>query len=544
MIHNFLQMAVQPIEGGTLCPRGSDSNRLHISDILFLSIFLCFTGVACGSAAAKSNPVTTVPVQNQVPTPQPGAAIASIFNSAAPTPETCTGDCKGIKKYDLTLDPLMQHCITRITDGTSDDGKSIGNMTHSGGDFDFMSSLQGDYISVVMEGGFVQIYSATVDAQGCLTLGSQVTGPAVSGPFSFARTNDTTFYYVTSFDTIWKGTIDPATNTYSVVEVVQLFAPGVCPGDTSFVPQTGSILNVEQNDKRFAMAIGPGDQGSADEVFVYDLTSGCLVVNLHTSQWWKFCQTNCTGATPAYGTLSAAGCSGSDGAIGHGIHDVEMSGSGEFLLVTLQPPGVWNYGVCTDSTIADQFTVWQIDTANTQWAYATSSLGMGGPQFGAHPSEGITHVLTPYWGGPNIRENSTLGSFTTFAEPPTMQDVHCSWHPNDKSLWICASDDMTVAQGSVYAPPSMQNVVFTWDPLTAYPPGTPSAQLFHTFSCGAPGGANCTNGPESGFGGQFSIGYATQTGNYFCWAGSMLGSLGNDINGKPRIDGWCGKIQR
>ncbi|MGD0570406.1 MAG: hypothetical protein ABSA78_18540 [Candidatus Sulfotelmatobacter sp.] len=194
---------------------------------------------------------------------------------------------------------------------------------------------------------------------------------------------------------------------------------------------------------------------------------------------------------------------------------------------------------------SDQFAVWQIGTSADQWAYGAASYGVGGAYFGAHESVGMTNVLTPSNDGPNIRPLADVASFTEYGPvfPAATADQHETWpHPlNDDSYpWCGATDAVPLSQGGPMAPNYLGNVVVCLFPHGIYPPGQLPAIFTHTFSCNVTASTNCASGVgDYGFGAQFSIGYTTQKGNFFCWVSTHLQSLGNDNTGNPRADGFC-----
>lgn len=492
-------------------------------------------------------------------TANPGT-IASIFSATSPTATTCSGACQNATAYDTTLNPAGTDCITRISDGTTfPSGVSMGNLTFSGGDNDIMGSVNETYLGVTTG----QVYILHMNTSGnCIQVVNTGT-PAihVAGPFGFSKVTDTRFYYLVNKVQLWQGDITSDT-TWTQTELFDLTGatgpgPSQCPGvnwGTFGTPTSASIMGISQTDGRFAWAVGPGGQGTADIEFVWDRTLGCAVVNYATGNYWTFCLNSCSSSTPATGTLSTASgtCWGSQGSVGsgHGIHDSQMSGDGNYMLTALSITGTanvaWTQGSCAGITTEhNQQTIWTIGTATTQWAYADASLGVGGAQSGSHNSAGVTHYITPYFNGPNIRAFSNVVTFTQFAAPVVTADEHLGWpHPlNDDSYpWVGASDLVTVANGGVFAPQYMQNVVYAWFPTTAYPPGLLPRLFTHTFSCGDnASGSTCPNGGDQSyqFGAQQSIGTVTQKGNFFCWVSTMLQSLGNDNLGHPRADGFC-----
>jgi Chitobiase/beta-hexosaminidase C-terminal domain len=334
-------------------------------------------------------------------------------------------------------------------------------------------------------------------------------------------------------------------------------------------PTSASIMGISQTDQRFAWAVGAAGQGSAYWAFVWDQTLGCFSLNLSNGNYYNFCLTGCSSSTPPSGTLATTGdsCWGLDGPSLHAIHDMQMSGDGNSLLITIQSAGGGTYpnqGACAPpnpgNTVANQSIIYTVGTATTQWAYGAPNVGLGGPNSGAHQSAGVTNYLTPYGcgngcttGGPNIRPFSNVANFSTYVANGinpfvnvVTSDEHCSWpHPlNDDSYpWICASDLTTALNGGSLAPNYMQNVIYAWYPNNAYPPGVAPRLFSHTWSCGNTATTTCPSGiGDNSFGSQQAIGFATQKGNFFCWASTHLQSLGNDNLGHARADGWCVKL--
>ena len=476
--------------------------------------------------------------------------ISPIFTSTAPTPTTCSGMCQNSTAYDTTLNPSGTDCITRISDGTTfPSGQSMGNLTFSGGDNDIMGSVNETYLGV--NTGQVYILHMQPDANGCYkVLNTGQPGIHVAGPFGFSKVVDTRFYYLVSQTQLWQGEIT-SDSTFTSTKLVDIFAKGVCPGISPFVSTSASIMGISQDDGRFGWSVGPSTQGSADWAFVWDRNLGCASVNLASGDYWDFCSPGgCGPSTPPSGSLASTGCYGSQGSKMHGIHDSQMSGDGNWMIFAMQITGTssvgWTKGVCAGSTLSNQQTVWQVGAAGSQWAYSNPSLGVGGAQSGSHNSAGVTHYVTPYFNGPNIRSFSDVTPSAPFAAPVIATDEHLSW-PNplgdDSYPWIGASDLVTAENGGVYSPTYMQNVIYSWFPNAANLHDQLPRLFSHTFSCGASPNATCKGGGDPAFGAQQSIGVATQKANYFCWTSTHLQSLGNDNLGNPRSDGFCVHLQ-
>jgi hypothetical protein len=481
--------------------------------------------------------------------------------------------CQNSVAYDTTLNPTGIDPISRITDGTViPSGASMGNFTFSGGDNDIMGSVNETYLA--WTSGQVYVQHMKVGSDGSYqVVNTGNPGIHVAGPFGFSKVTDTRFYYLVSETQLWKGDIT-SDSAFTATELYDVSGNGgftQCPGvnwGTFGTPNSASIMGISQNDQRFAWAVGTGGQGSAVWAFVWDQTLGCASVNFKTGNYWNF-TTSGSSSTPPNGTLSTTGdsCWGFDDASVHGIHDMQMSGYGTHIEITIQSAGQGTYptqGICAPpnpgNTIVNQSITYNIGTATTEWMYGAVSVGVGGPNFGSHSSVGVTNIAAPFNNGPtnnegpNIRPVGNVASFSGFAasaSPPTnvilSEDEHCSWpHPlNDDSYpWICASDLVTSVNGGSLAPNYMHNVIYAWFPSAILPLGLAPRLFSHTFSCGDTATTTCASGVgDNNFGSQQSIGYVTAKGNYFCWASTHLQSLGLDNSSHPRADGFCVKLQ-
>jgi hypothetical protein len=494
--------------------------------------------------------------------------IAPIFTSSLNNNSvtTCVGDCVNATKYDTILNPSGTDCITRITDGTTFPNGVSAAGTFSGGDNDIMGSVNETYLGVTSTGGATYILHMNTSGNCTQVVNTGHPGISIGGPFGFSKVTDTRFYFLKNHTQLYQGDICTTapcgdTTTFNQQLLVDIFAPNICPGVTPFTAQSGSILGIKFDDSRFGWSVGPQGQGSADWSFVWDKTLGCASVDFATGQYWIFCKTNCTPTTPAAGTLNAAtGCFGSQGANGQGIHNSQMSGDGNFLIVSLNvagSDGSWKMGACANSTIASQVSMWHIGTSGDQWGYDASSMGCCGAELDNHPSVGIDHVLSNYFTAWNTRSLSDVTHFTAF-NTWRLTDSHLSWpHPlNDDSYpWVGASDQSRHGDGtigvngctsSVYCPKYLINQVSGWFPnATAQLP-----KLFaHTFSCNQTTVQNLydtcvdTEGGDAYFGAQNAIGVATQKGNFFCWVSTHLHNLGNDDQGHHRADEFCVRLQ-
>jgi len=96
---------------------------------------------------------------------------------------------------------------------------------------------------------------------------------------------------------------------------------------------------------------------------------------------------------------------------------------------------------------------------------------------------------------------------------------------------------------AVYCPTWPSNMIVGQFPSAAFP-GT-TVTFGHTFSCNYAGAiyAHCTGGLGDPFGAGEAIGVLSPNADIFCFASSMLGTLGNDNTGVPRQDAFCIRLQ-
>jgi hypothetical protein len=477
--------------------------------------------------------------------------------------DKCIGDCQNSVKEDVTIPGHIAGTekITRITDGGTmcgGGGVSVGNLSYTGGDNDYMVSRNGTYAAFFASGNDCIYHLSKAGGQIQVVNAGVPAGIRIAGTFGFSRTTDTDFYYLKLLKQIWHAHIT-SDSTFTESMVVDFLAPGVCPGVSGLTPVWTSALDFKDDDTRFALSIGPtGGQEHADWVFSWDTVLGCSTANFATGQAWNWssivCPGNtCSSSTPALGTMSTAitSCWGSNGATGKGIHSAAMSGDGLNLLVTPTTP--WTQAGCAGHTeAAIGRAIWTPGTLSNVWCSNVVAPGPGNFKCGGHGSDGISHLVTPNSSGPNIRSYANVATFTQYAAPFGFTDSHGAWPHfcngilDDNCAWINASDLVTAAQGGTNAPKYLNNVVFALWPTAIYPPGKTPSVFFHTFSCGwaSNGYATCpVTGGDVSFGSQQSIGVVAPDGSMFCWASTMLHNLGTDNLGNPRADVFCGLLQ-
>jgi hypothetical protein len=468
--------------------------------------------------------------------------IVAIFTSTSPTSSTCSGQCQNSIAYDTTINPTGTDPYVRLTDGSTScggAGQSF-NATSSGGDNDNMWSVADTYVAAATTGGAICIFHLNLSGNAVQVINTGVPALHVSGSFSFSRQVDSRFYWKSSTSAVSEGDI-VNDSTFNTTVLVDTAAAGVCPGlPQPFTATSSSILNVSANDDRFTFALSTlGAQNTADWVVTWSRTLGCAAVNYNTGTVWGFCASSCSSSTASLGTFST-GCYGSDGATGHGIHDVLMSFDGNYSYISRTQP--WLSGTCAGSNLP-AYAVWQIATLGNQVCDGSAPPSGGGCV--SHTSVGAISSASNEFTGPVIRPNSNVTSLTQFAPAysPLLEDWHSAW-PDPASLGnyplIIGSDLVSSSNGSgcasaVYCPLYQHNEIFAI-PIATFPPGAPFPRFGHTFSCGASMTTTCTGGPDAYFQGQQSILSCSQTGRHCALTSSMLGSLGTDSGSQKRQD--------
>jgi hypothetical protein len=410
------------------------------------------------------------------------------------------GTCPGVTPFAVTWSGIL---------GSSDDddkfATSLGPGTQGSADWIFVWSRTRGCASV----NFATGQSWNYCASGCSSSTPPVTNPLTGG---------TTFL----------GNVNTTTVTSSLI-------------GTGYEP-VASIANV------FIGQVLSWDTGANQEnVTVLATSNAC-----GTSPCIKgaFTKTHASGVAVTY---TSATCWGSNGATGHGIHDSQFSGDGNFVNVSLTL--TWTQGGCAGiNTPGGIF--WQVGTTGNQWC---QNVGVGTLNCGAHQSDGITKLLTPSFNGYNTRTISNVQSYTNFLiPPPVQQDAHGAWpHAcngvlDDNCPWIMAADTVLATAGTVgvggctsavYCPNYLNNMIYAVFPNAV----NQLPVLFsHTYECSessAPGQAQCSDGIVDLFGAGNAIGAVSPDGSMFCWASSMLHNVGLDNTKKPRVDAYCVLLQ-
>ena len=176
--------------------------------------------------------------------------------------DKCVGDCQNTVSYDTVMNPQPRDPYTRMTDNSSScahEGRTM-FATVSGGDNDFMWSINEDYMGVVTSGGSVCILHAGPTGPGGAL---QVLNPGpplfkIPGQFSFSKVTDTRYYLdrTGGHGCIKQGDFAADVSSTNEVALVDVTAPGVCPGlPQPFVSTSGSIINVSNTDDTYGFGL-------------------------------------------------------------------------------------------------------------------------------------------------------------------------------------------------------------------------------------------------------------------------------------------------
>jgi hypothetical protein len=428
-------------------------------------------------------------------TTNPGA-VQAIFSAGSAVNSTA---------YDTSYNAPPLDCYTRVSDGTTFGGASVGDNTYSGGSNDVMSSVSGKYWGLTGSGGYTYILHLNLAGNcGQIVNTGSLTGAKgihVPGPFGFSKVTDNVFYNVQNNSQVYSNVIT-SDQTYTPTLLVDVSNGTTCPGLPSGAPSSGGIFGIKYDDSRFGWTLGfGGGQDSAVWGVVYDRALGCAVVNTGAydasnnplgGKYWDFCPGHiagpCTPTTAPSGTLasSAACTSGTDCSCWGGTtHDAQMSGDGTVLSFSQYvSAGSWTQGACIGSSIAAQRSDWLVGTATTQWCHGTGGA-LGGHYCDGHPSYGIGHEA----GGDNgvfaIRSLTNDLVYTQFGTiPGAGSEAHSAWpHPNNDDTYplIYASSDLpATGHGTNYAPTYLGNAMYA-----VYPGAVNQAiTVFgHTFNC-------------------------------------------------------------
>lgn len=504
---------------------------------------------------------TTVATLMTSPGTQSGVVYLNHTACKAGSANVSGNGCQNSVSEDTTIPGHVSgsNLITRMTDGSVlNFGKSIGNMTLSGGDNDFLFSYPtGTYLWAETGGGAVQPLQVSTAGHNVQVVNAGCV-PQSLGPLAFHTSwlNDANFYYVAEGANslqIKKGTLTGSgcSLAFTSTTVVDYFSSGVCPGITAFTPKWLSILGVSDNDDIISISSSPNAaQGTADWIFHYKVSTGqCATENMNTGQWWAYCSSSCSPSTPAGGTFSTAStsCWGSNGSTGNGIHDMQSSGDGLWVVPSR---GTWTQGGCAGlpSTGSGTGTIVGIGNGINNWCTAAQLCG-------GHNSVGLSKMLAQNFQFDTIRALNNPAGETNFHAGLSVQQLHQSWPHNcsgtydDTCAWIGASGEMLASEPTcsgglgtspVYCPGYLENQVLIEFPFATYPPGL-VAVTNHAGICGKAGTtyAQCTDNIPDAFGGESPIGIASPKGDMYCWASSNWHQGGFDQFMLPRIDILC-----
>ena len=436
----------------------------------------------------------TAPVYYSTTSTADPGTVAAIFGASSAVNSTA---------YDTSYNSPPLDCYTRVTDGTTFGGGSIGNNSFSGGSNDIMSSVSGKYWGVTGSGGFTYILHLNLSGEcGKIVNTGNITGANgihVAGPFAFSKVSDTIFYNLANLSRINSNTIT-SDKTSTATLVADLANGTTCPGLPGGAATSASIFGTKYDDSRFGVGLSyAGSSNTGVWGVSYDRSLGCAVVNVGAydattnplgGKYWDFCPGHiagpCNSSTPPTGTLASSNVctNGTDCSCWGGpFHDLQMSGDGTVLSFSMYTAQPWTQGACAGSSNAAQRSDWLIGTDRTQWVHSGGSAP-GGKYGDGHPSYGISHEA----GGDNgvyaVRDLANVIDYTQFGTIPAVaSEGHSGWpHPthDDSYPLIYATSDLPASgYGTNYAPVNAGNAIFSVNPSAI----NEAAHIFgHTFS--------------------------------------------------------------
>lgn len=326
------------------------------------------------------------------------------------------------------------------------------------------------------------------------------------------------------------------------------------PGTFTIFP--ASITNIRVGD--YLLIDGGGTQQETVLVSTIPLVNGrspCFSSPCFTATFQNTHLANATiGATSCWGAPGAASTS-------LNLHEVQTPMGGTWIMSTISPGGNWTQGACVGDANTTQVMISTPGTTTQFFLDGTSAYG-----WGSHSSMGQVNAISPYFGGPNLRNMGTPDTFTTFftsAAWTAIADTHApTWPhycagtgttPNDSCPWFQVSDEVKTTQGSAgtgncpvgtlatLCPNYLQNVIFAMFPNAVNQ--TPIV-FFHTFACNPAtgGGAQCPSGIRDTFGAGNAIGNVSQDGTMIWWVSTMLQSTGVDNTNIPASSVFVGRL--
>lgn len=488
-----------------------------------------FNGNNCGPPSYACSNVSTGNV----------GTIASIFSSTAPTTTTCAGDCQNTIRYDTTMNPANVDPYVRVTDASTTcaaTGQSF-NASGSGGSNDRTWSINDDYLLVFQTGAAVCLLHMGLVNGNIQVLNTGTPALSFAGNIVMSSVTDTRLYYVANKTQIHQVDFNAAaTSVVSDTQIVDVAANGTCPGlPANFSATSSGIFGLSSDDNTFSFILSnAGGQNTAVWFVSWNRTNGCATANSSTGTEWAYCTSSCTPSTSSIGTLVC---------YGQGLHESLMSFDAGYAFLS-PGGGNWTAGSSGCNT-HNGASVWQIGTANSQWASDSNPPGNAG--WISHTSQGETHTVSNNFGGPLIRTNASVNSPTQFAPAysPVLEDWHAAWPAGsytDALAYIIASDLVNAANASgcatsaVYCPIYQHNEIYALFPQNTTAPYTTPRRFGHTFSCGQTPHAVCTGGGDAYFQGQEAIMGCSPDGKYCALTSTMLGSLGLDGSSNPRQD--------
>lgn len=485
-----------PINGATSCPAGSYRYFNPITLTVTTHIYFIAGGPGLVDSAVLDAGLFTLPTPNgtapnylSTTTTANVGTVAPLFNASSAVNSTA---------FDTSYNPSPMDCYTRLTNGTTFGGKSVGNNSFSGGSNDVMFSKAGTYVGIEQGGATFIFHLDLSGVCGKLINTGNLTGSGgihLANGFGASRVTDNVFYTENADTQVQQSTIinDTTVNTITLVDVAD---GATCPGlPFPFGATHGGILSVSEDDSRFAWVLSnAGGQGTGVWLVVWDRQLGCAVENYGAvdavtnplgGSYWAFCKGSCGPSTPPTGSLDSFNtCTngGNCSCWGGPSHGGQLSLDGNYFMVTQNAGTPWTQGACSGVNVATMLSIWTVGTSTTQFCNSAPGTQVGGQYCDGHESVGVNHMVSAI---NNVYSNRALSNTLAYTQFQTsFLTQHGYWpHPNndDSAPWINATSNQVVSgAGSIFAPFNLVNTAYA-----AYPNSVNKAfTIFgHTYSC-------------------------------------------------------------
>jgi len=416
------------------------------------------------------------------------------------------------------------NCITRLTDGNSLSGNSMG-ASASGENNDQMWSTDRSYAAVARNGR-AYFMSLSFNAQGCLQVNNPVLSDSVAfgqGGFSFSTTTPNIAYHIPGTGTKLYRTILSGTTIVSHTDLM-IFDFANCPGMPSpFNVTSSGTLTVSADGMVFGTSFSnAGGQGTANWVLVArdngggsfscaTYYTGDRTTYRFTGNIWTYCTGNCSqGGSNPPASFDNTTCAQP----GFGIHAARMYRDGLYMNSS---------GMCNG--VVNSQETWQIGTNNLQWCNPTLY------NCGGHGARGYNHNFNSVlikrpndnvanWArifsniGLDFHESYLWTSVSSNPSGDTSPVI--GTHSTAAGLTTCGGSSTTPTQ-----PYCFEIVAFRQDGV--------AVRFTPEFNSGMAD-------PNSQFETAYAIGVASQDGYCAMWTSDWERTIGTDKSGQPRGD--------